>query len=147
MITWPFIAVFLFHLLVAFGLAYVVGMSEITEPLRTQVSEAHFWKHGSVRCDGCAAEFSVEQTWNERTFTCPGCKGECRRVVLRDPFLLRMLECPACFGFWIGLAFGFIYVPSALGLEVWAALLVAPLFGLATLGSNLILAKNTGLMP
>lgn len=62
--------------------------------------------------------------------------------ILRIP--ISLVECPACFGFWIGLIAGAIgIVPFGLHGPPWV---VAVTWGLFTSGSNLILAKLTGLM-
>jgi hypothetical protein len=57
-----------FHALAAMGLAWIVGHSAISLPLRTALHR-------------------------------------------RSPFLVELLECPGCFGFWTGLAVGLVQDP------------------------------------
>lgn len=135
---------FAFETLSAFGLWYAVGRSKISEPFRVLWSEWHFATHGKVRCFGCVKELDALQAHTERGYVCPGCKGECLPVPLEDPFLLRMVECPACFGFWEGVVTA-IFVGPLLGVGAYGILL-APLLGCATLATNLLLARHAGLM-
>lgn len=58
-----------------------------------------------------------------------------------DPWLLQMLECPACFGFWTGLA------ASVIGLVPFETRWSALAWALFTAGSNFLLGRITGLMP
>lgn len=52
------------------------------------------------------------------------------------PFLVDLVECPACFGFWEGLAYGWITTNFVGGL--W--------FGCLTSGSNFLLGRFTKLI-
>ncbi len=140
------VILFAFHTLVAFGAWYAVGYSKISEPFRARWSSFHFLTHGKVKCDGCGAELHAVNAWNGREYRCPGCKGECQEIALKeDAFLLRLIECPACFGFWEGALYSLTVNTMIWGLSYGAML--APLFACATLATNLILAKKTGLMP
>lgn len=58
-------------------------------------------------------------------------------------WLLILIECPACLGFWLGAVpayFGHSLIPG-----LGAAALVALVVGLATCASNLLLARFAGL--
>lgn len=137
-------ALFVFEALSAFGFWYAVGRSKISEPFRVLWSEWHFATNGKVRCIGCVKELDAIQAHSDRGYVCPGCKGECIPVPLEDPFLLRMVECPACFGFWEGALFAVFAGPT-----IWSGvhgILLAPVLGFATLATNLILARHAGLM-
>lgn len=90
------------YTIAAFGLAYIVGHSAISRPLRLAL-----WDVGG-----------------------PFLK-----------FIVTLLECPACFGFWIGLTTGGVIV--ALDLMPWPALLAFPFY---TTGMNFLLGRATGLI-
>lgn len=60
-------------------------------------------------------------------------------VAIRLSWLVAMLECPVCFGFWFGLAAGWWLNPLAIGAR--PALATA----LVTAGMNLITARLGGL--
>lgn len=87
----------------AFGLAYIVGHSRISRPVRLALHDTGGW-------------------WT-RT-------------------IVELVECPACFGFWTGLAVG-----SYLALAHHAPFGVP--FGVAcyTTGANFLLGRVTGLIP
>jgi hypothetical protein len=86
----------------AFGLAYIVGHSRISRPVRLAL-----WDVGGF--------------WAQTFVT--------------------LLECPACFGFWIGLAMGL----AAFNCNVlpWPAILAFPFY---TTGMNFLLGRATGLI-
>ena len=88
----------------AFGLAYIVGHSKISLPLRTLVGGTP---------SGAPPLF-------------PGAA-----------MLIEMLECPACFGFWIGLVYGSGREGTFRGAVLW---------GLATSGVNFALGRWTKLL-
>lgn len=96
-------------LLGAFGLAYIAGFSLISLPLR-------LWLGGVPE-----AEPSV-----------PGALGPFGDV------LCKLLECPACFGFWTGAFFSFTVRGDSFLVAVW--------LGCAVSGSNFILGRVTRLM-
>lgn len=96
--------------LIAFGLAYVVGMSKISLPFRILLA-------------GNEAETPL--TVNGITIK----KGEPAvpsLIPYVGPFLVLLVECPACFGFWEGAAFamlrggGPLYTPLFTGLVICA---------------------------
>lgn len=99
---------FVFLLLASFGAAYITGHSTISLPFRVLLGGA-------------------KNDVYERKAAIP--------VV--GPFLVALLECPACFGFWQGLVLGWQLGVPAGAVLVW---------GCAISGSNFILARLTGLL-
>lgn len=60
-------------------------------------------------------------------------------------WIVDMLECPACFGFWTGLIASLVgATPFALDAPAWAS---AMTWGLFTAGTNYTLARITNLVP
>lgn len=142
------------YTIAAFGLAYIVGHAEITLGWRTK------WAHSvraldEYRCNVCVKANPID---DEKTFhwlasevidhhgkiECPegGEAHDAGFVLLRhadDPFLLRLLECPACFGFWIGVMASPLFYPQSLQ--------VAILLPLYTAGANYMLGRLTGIVP
>lgn len=86
-----------------FGLAYIVGHSRISRPVRL-------------------ALYDTGGRWIR--------------------LLVELLECPACFGFWVGIVAG-TYLTIA-----WHGPFLVP-FGVAayTCGANFIIGRATGLIP
>lgn len=145
MIDPEIIVLFLFHILVAFGAWYAAGRAKVSQPFRELWSDWHFHTDGGeVYCEHCDQVLSALNTRTDRGYICPGCKGECKRLPHAEPFLLDMIECPACLGFWFGVLFSITAVSSLSSTLV--GVFSAPLFGFATLATNLIIAKKTGLM-
>lgn len=92
----------------AFGLAYIVGHSTISEPVRT-------WIGG---------ELETPRPYFGR--------------------LVMLIECPACFGTWIGMIAGAL-LPSLFTVDTyWAGAAVG---GLSTCAINFLAARWSGLMP
>lgn len=92
----------------AFGLAYIVGHSTISEPVRT-------WIGG---------ELETPRPYFGR--------------------LVMLIECPACFGTWIGMIAGAL-LPSLFTVDTyWAGAAVG---GLSTCAINFLVARWSGLMP
>lgn len=59
-------------------------------------------------------------------------------------WLVLLLECPACLGFWTGLIIGLVWPASYIViLAPWPAVTLA----FFTAGSNFLLGRATGLMP
>lgn len=56
----------------------------------------------------------------------------------RTPLFVDLLECPGCLGFYLGFAFGLWELHTFTG---------ALFLGFATVGSNVILGRLTGVMP
>lgn len=57
-------------------------------------------------------------------------------------FLVELIECPACLGFWIGLCYGFLFHPPFVPPGTHGVVVLA----LATAGSNFILGRKSGLI-
>lgn len=93
----------------AFGLAYIVGFSKLSLPVRSLIAPP-----AGTTADSASLKDVVRLA------------------------LVTLLECPACFGFWVGLIYGFAchpkWAPDALGLALF------------TCGSNYLLAKFAGLL-
>lgn len=117
------------YILAAFGFAFIVGYAKISLPLRAALAMAERESRGP--------------------------RGE--RIVWELPlveprrWLLDLLQCPACLGFWIGGAFaladpGLFGAVVALGLDRLPMIVLVPIFGLATSASNFILGALTGLI-
>lgn len=119
----------LVYALAAFGFAYIVGHAKISLPIR----------------------LAIEPDPPKRVSDDEG--SSIRRVKTRETFsdslrwwLLMLIECPACVGFWVGLlSFGRLFTPAIEGgvSGRWAGAFQLALF---TCASNLLLAKLAGLM-
>lgn len=96
------------YFLAAFGLAYIVGHSVISQPVRTFIG-------GPV--DKPRAYLGL---------------------------FIALIECPACFGTWIGLVAGAIYPILFWSASWWVGAIVG---ACATAGVNFMLGTWTGLMP
>lgn len=108
------------HLLVfllgAFGLAYIVGHSTISLPLR-------------ILLGGTKA---VVETEYVTSAVRPGAFGPA------GEFLCELVECPACFGFWTGLISGLTLFSFSLAASFGLGLVVS--------GSNFIIGRLTRLI-
>jgi len=113
-----YVFIYSLYFLAAFGFAYVLGHSTITQSVRDRVA---------LRCQ------SHPSTPRLRP-----------KVYLR-PFglLLELIECPACLGFWIGFMTGIMEKLPPVSNPPWRDALIV---GFATAGSNLLLAKFAGLL-
>lgn len=107
--------IWVLYFLAAFGLAYIVGFSKITINLRVTLA-------------------------GETSISSPAVKKPLIPVV--TPWLVDLIECPACFGMWIGAAASF-YMPAPAALPWWAWLLV---LGCATSGANFVVGRLTRLI-
>ncbi len=107
------ITVFVFFL-AQFGLAYIVGHSKISEPFR--------WLLAPHMVDGIA---------DDPPRPAPGLLNGARH------WIVSLLECPACFGFWAGMAGGH-WLVGHFDTPHWLTILV---FGCATSGSNFLLGR------
>lgn len=96
------------YLLAAFGLAYIVGHAKISLVPRLLLG-------GSLH-----AEPPVKPL-----------------VPVVGPFLVDLAECPACFGFWVGLVYA-LAVGGGFGDALW--------LGCLTSGSNFLLGRLTKLI-
>ena len=112
------------YLVGAFGLAYIVGHSVISLPLRSWLG-GH---PGGAEVDGGFGKVTPPK---------PGALGQFGEL------LCTLLECPSCFGFWTGLVAALLYPEQVRGFlpfsPVWFTL------ALVTTGSNFILARLTRL--
>lgn len=154
----------LFFVLAAFGLAYIVGHSRISLPFRLVLAgqpETH------VRCPKCS-KVSILSRMAQRVeppgsrqdpstferYICGGCtETMCERSVavfsVPDPrfisrqFFIELLECPACFGTWTGLAVGLL-MPTLVPMDLPRALAGVAL-ATFTAATNYLLARATGL--
>lgn len=123
----------------AFGLAYIVGHATISLPLRKVLGGVPF----RVRVKGEIIEgVSLEDAklLDGATITParPGAFGPA------GDFLTTLLECPACFGFWIGFIAGLLGMlapPPELSAFGWPITL-----GCLTSGSNFALSRLTRLI-
>lgn len=119
------------YLLFAFGLAYIVGHSTISLPFRIFLGGTPA-KHFDP--------LDLASTTSASVPAKPGALGP-----LGD-FLCALIECPACFGFWIGLGYGFtgLLAPPADLIAVhylWPVML-----GCVTAGSNYAVSRLTRLI-
>jgi hypothetical protein len=117
------------YTLAAFGFAFIIGFSKISLPFRQWLSN------------------NIEQQ------DCP--VGEaCTRLELRPAqricrWLLALLECPACLGFWTGLlctVVGHLGLAAAFGLFGWPLWLAAFFLALYTSATNFIIGAITRLI-
>lgn len=137
-----------FYVLAAFGLAYIVGHSRISRPFRILLAGPREY---SQRCDHCGKLSSrrvpdVLSGWPcEHCFT-RNAIWESADVTPYRPrdFFVELVECPACFGTWTGLALGLL-MPTLLPLELprAAAGLALATFTAAT---NYLLGRASGLV-
>lgn len=127
----------LFYAVTAFGLAYIVGHSVITRWIREWLAGLDF-----VKCDACDRIVVDDHTEVTSGWKCDACgSGIYYEVISPRRWIVMLLECPACFGFWIGVT------TVVLGLTDSAPTLRnAVALGLFTSGSNYILAKITRLI-
>jgi hypothetical protein len=128
----------LVYSIAAVGLAYVVGHSAVSLPFRAWLAPA-----AVAVCPTCG---DVQPPRFEGAI-CIGPTGgpvhADATMRIRQPrglryWIVTLIECPACLGFWIGLVAGAFYGRSVL-------LAVAGAF--YTAGSNFWIARATGLMP
>jgi hypothetical protein len=143
----------------AFGFAYIVGSSEISKPFREQWAQTARAKD-VFGCNICMARHEDVFSWSRTGCLSEGGAPHCQNAGAAhdttfflthpapDPFLLRLVECPACFGFWIGLVPGSILAVGFFSdFGVWSKLGIVFVTGLYTCGANFLLARATGLIP
>lgn len=109
----------LFYSMVAFGVAYCIGASKISLMWRTPLA--------------AAAKVGAEAGVKPPQFV----------GGMIAFFLLTLIECPACTGFWLGVGFARLeaareFLPGSLWTTAW-------LWGFWTVASNLILARLAGI--
>lgn len=100
-----------FYSISVFGFCWVIGASKITLPPRNLLNN----------------------------LAAPTTRQKPLRVV--SSFLLSLVECPACLGFWVGLVVGF-QICAQLG----QPRLLAIALGFYTTGVNFLLGRATGLI-
>lgn len=135
--------VLLIYFLAAFGLSYIVGHSRISLPFRELLGGVPV-VFDEPDPEGIRIPITIAQRKKEGKDP----YWEVRPIIpVVGPFLIAMVECPSCFGFWIGSAAGFI-APGLVPVELrwvatpfWAALVL----GWSTAGLNQILSKVTKL--
>lgn len=123
----------IYYLLAAFGLAYIVGFARISLRFRTWLGGTPAKPPNPLAIGGAAAQ---------GTPAVPGKLGPF------GDFICEMLECPACFGFWIG------FVSAIAGMPCGAPEPFPPYHGITwpitlgciTSGSNFILSRLTKLI-
>lgn len=116
------------YMLAAFGLAYIVGHSAISLPIR-------------LKLGGVPAKFVPAEKEGDQPKTIPAIPGAFGPA---GDFLVVLLECPACFGFWLGIgaAYAGVTFPDFPAIpHVWPVML-----GCLTAGINFILGRLTKLI-
>lgn len=105
------------YFLAAFGIAFIVGQSKISHPFRVLLG-------GHQHTDENGDSY-----------------GPCMPLIpYVGPFLVTLVECPGCLGFWIGLASSNVIWTLAALPDVHALVKLA-IFSQATAGSNFILSR------
>ncbi len=113
----------------AFGFAFIVGYATISLPLRQWLVRTRYqrWNPALQSYQWVGSRFLPARQW-----------------------LVTLLQCPACLGFWIGVVlwaaeplFGAV---AALGFHQLPGVVTALVFGLATCASNFILGVLTHLI-
>ncbi len=112
------------YFLAAFGLAYIMGHAQISHGLRVLLG---------------GQPFVADQKNQHLGITIPGQDELQPLIPIVGPFLVDLLECVACSGFWIGVASSF-QMPNVLTSSAisWALVL-----GCTTCASNFIIAGLT----
>lgn len=110
------------YLLAAFGLAYIVGHSTISVGFRRFLG-------------GSPGQIGVPELNQPARLPVPGSLGPA------GEWLCELLECPACFGFWLGLVAG-LAGPDVPEFKSFNPVMV----GCVTSGSNFLLGRLTRLI-
>jgi hypothetical protein len=148
----------LFYTVAAFGLCYIVGHARVSLGVREWMATVGTWdewqcivpdctwslfddgrkSHSEVRCPEHSSSMPV-------SVDCPQTKWVHRVRWFHWPlgWFLSLIECPACLGFWLGLAAGLAW-PS---LDLGPGSYHAPAVALYTCGANFLLGRATGLIP
>ena len=112
----------IFFTMACFGLMYVIGHSVISLSIRERIARLSASSPGGTV--GMPSNLPRWRFW-----------------------LITLIECPACLGFWIGLAAGlFGYVPILVLLSPIPHPILAIVWGLYIAGTNYVLAKLTALI-
>jgi hypothetical protein len=139
----------------ALGLAYIVGQSAITKSIRQAYANTRR-PLDLFRCSICVKDNPLDdpKSFNFIRMQLPMKRGELvcphgdeqHAAGLRmlkqaeDPFFLQLIECPACFGFWIGLCAAVASTFAHIGGPI---IMFLPLY---TAGANFLLGRATGLI-
>lgn len=125
----------------AYGLAYIIGESKISLPLRLFLEPPLRKEPEPPPVVPPMVEYEAERTVRARIVEAPPkiswlnrCFDSIRLAVLS------LIECPACFGTWAGFIYGLWFAPSF----VPAGIRGAVLLGLYTCGSNSFLSRLGG---
>lgn len=137
-----------------FGMAYVLGHAEISLGARAFL---FFFRGFKARCDSCQIMHAgvTTQTDDEPMVACPQCGKKVAAETGGAPFafLVKLVECPACLGWWQGLFLGIALViwkpTSVFAVVAWMEpVWLLPLYTAFTVcGSNFVLGRVTGLLP
>lgn len=100
-------------LLAAFGFAYIMGHSVISLPVRVLLGGADHPKPFEPL------------------------------IPYVGPFLVALVECPACLGWWTGVGIALVTSPA---IGFWPTVFEAVRMGCMVSGSNFVLGRVTGLM-
>lgn len=164
-----------FYALCAFGLAYIVGHSRISLPIRERLTRPIGPGKSRFYCPACNEQHIDEGEWATRphhTHLCLAC-GKTFETDTAQPwlklygvktaeecmpapqsawrvFFVELLECPACFGTWTGFVFGLV-VPVLPNIY-FPTLSLHPLaagllLATCTAATNYLLARLTGITP
>jgi len=130
-----------FCALVFWGFCYIVGHARISRSARERFENLGAHRRQVWICSVC------DYVSNSGGGTCPEHGGflvESTKTDTRPSivFLLELIECPACLGFWVGLASGALW-PSLVPFPVHRAV-AALLLGMSTCGVNYLLGRLTG---
>lgn len=107
------------YLISTFGLAYVLGHSKITQRAREVAFDLGFYKR------------------NVRVETAGGSVTGYQPTIFPLRWLVMLVECPACLGFWVGLACGW---------RLFHVFSTAVVLGFFTCSTNFMLGRWTGII-
>jgi hypothetical protein len=138
----------LFYSLAAFGLVYIVGHARISLRPREWLADVGLGEEFGCTEPGCAWR-RAKPINPEEPFYCPR-HGKAEPVPFvrwyHHParWLLSLIECPACLGFWVGLGVGYWY-PYIIPVIVPGPSAALAL-GLYTCAVGFLLGRATGLI-
>lgn len=124
--------IWIIYFLAAWGLSYIMGIAQISLSLRVLLG-------GIPASPAVPAQKVIDIAGNSVTIhPALDAREEVAPVIpVVGPFLVDLLECPACSGFWIGIA-GSFWLPMVLGGNpvAWSVIM-----GCATCGVNFLIAN------